>query len=388
MTAKRRMLGTVLGSVSCAVLVGIAFLFVMQLAKQPGKPPTPKRVPAEFDSRVPITEVTQTVVVPTLDTPLSEGQSAVWCASFQLAWDRLKADITQGPVQIRNAEIVTERLNRAHVSAADLQGEDYFAVAGTAAEGVAETIEREMTSRFPNAARPEFHLPAEALCAFAFLAASVPWRYEYHDNPAPLDFTDAAGHRTPVRSFGILDADSFQDGDAEYFRGQAALLWESEGTERTRDEFAVDLCRHSTPYQVVLARVVRKATLDETLNDIQHKIERTPPGNDRLGEEDTLLVPTMHWRIHHHFKELEGPDKVLTNGPMPGLFVAEAVQGLQFRLDRRGAEVASGAHIVFLNGGPRRLHFDRPFLLYVKNREGKQPFLVMWVENAELMQQF
>ena len=31
MTAKRQMLGTVLGGVSCAVLVGIAFLFVMRL---------------------------------------------------------------------------------------------------------------------------------------------------------------------------------------------------------------------------------------------------------------------------------------------------------------------------------------------------------------------
>ena len=38
---------------------------------------------------------------------------------------------------------------------------------------------------------------------------------------------------------------------------------------------------------------------------------------------------------------------------------------------------------------PRHFHFDRPFLIYVKKRGADySPFFVMWVDNAELMQEF
>src|SRR5262245_8297100 len=34
----------------------------------------------------------QTIIVPTLDSPIPDGKSAIWCVSFQLAWNRLKED--------------------------------------------------------------------------------------------------------------------------------------------------------------------------------------------------------------------------------------------------------------------------------------------------------
>jgi hypothetical protein len=38
------------------------------------------------------------------------------------------------------------------------------------------------------------------------------------------------------------------------------------------------------------------------------------------------------------------------------------------------------------DGGPKKLHFDRPFLIYLKKRDAARPFFVMWVDNAELLQ--
>ena len=35
----------------------------------------------------------QSVIIPTLDTPIPEGKNVIWCASFQMAWDRLKNDV-------------------------------------------------------------------------------------------------------------------------------------------------------------------------------------------------------------------------------------------------------------------------------------------------------
>lgn len=72
----------------------------------------------------------QTAIVPTLDTPIPDGQSAVWCASFQLAWDKLKAEVVKGPVEITNAKTVCDRLNKAGPVADDLPADGSYAAAG------------------------------------------------------------------------------------------------------------------------------------------------------------------------------------------------------------------------------------------------------------------
>jgi len=38
---------------------------------------------------------------------------------------------------------------------------------------------------------------------------------------------------------------------------------------------------------------------------------------------------------------------------------------------------------------PRHLYFNKPFLIYVKKRGAEySPFFVMWVDNAELLNEF
>lgn len=80
----------------------------------------------------------QTIVVPALDTPIPEGKNVIWCATFQMAWDRLKNDVIGEPVQIANAKDVAERLNDAVVTDADLPDGSYYAAAGFTKDGIAE----------------------------------------------------------------------------------------------------------------------------------------------------------------------------------------------------------------------------------------------------------
>jgi hypothetical protein len=78
----------------------------------------------------------QTVIVPTLDTPLPAGKNAIWCASFQLAWNRLSKDTLKDPIQVKNAEAVAERLNQAQLSEKDLPPGTFYAAAGVAGEAI------------------------------------------------------------------------------------------------------------------------------------------------------------------------------------------------------------------------------------------------------------
>src|SRR5207244_6123486 len=158
-------------------------------------------------------------------------------------------------------------------------------------------------------------------------------------------------------------------------------------------EFAVDLSKESSPNQLVLAYIPRKGTLAETLEDLKKKMEQEPSERvsfklqlHQLEEWDALLVPTMHWRILHHFHELEGADKPIENtGPLSGTWLEEAFQTLEFKLDRSGATIRSDSMGRAVLGGHWPLHFNRPFLLYMKKRGAKHPFFVVLVVNSEFV---
>src|SRR4051812_42135366 len=91
-----------LGVVVLVVLGGVLFLLYRQ--QDPGwvKEAEPQEdvVEKSFDGGS--DRLSQTQIVPTLDTPISEEQSAIWCASFQIAWNELRRSVVKGPVRIRN----------------------------------------------------------------------------------------------------------------------------------------------------------------------------------------------------------------------------------------------------------------------------------------------
>ncbi len=80
----------------------------------------------------------------------------------------------------------------------------------------------------------------------------------------------------------------------------------------------------------------------------------------------------------------------------PLRFIADARQSMRFRLDEYGAElVADTSMLVGENGDgalhidtlqPRRLVFDRPFLLALKEKKATVPYFLAWIGNADLME--
>ena len=73
-----------------------------------------------------------------------------------------------------------------------------------------------------------------------------------------------------------------------------------------------------------------------------------------------------------------------TNAELKGQRLDVAQQDIQFRLDRSGAELKSEAKIMMLPI-PTYFILDRPFLIYMKKRDAKSPYFVMWVDNAALL---
>jgi len=373
LTTLKRVLPAAL--IVAAVCVGAVLLF--HRGTRAYQPP-----PIAFDG--PSEDLKQTVIVPTLDTPIPENKNVIWCASFQIAWNEMRDEIVKEPIRIQNAEEIAQRLNNAKTTKDDLVPGSYYAKVGAVADGIIEQIQQEMANRFPDVPTPEIEASAEAFVAYAYLAANVKFTIPFFENTEEFLFG-----KTPVSSFGIREKDT----DAyNTLRSQVQILYRSADDDDYQSwyerEFVIDPCKDSSPNQLILARVKPKQTLAETLADMEAKIAGWNGTHDEHEFEsvDVLLVPNVFYRINHHFTGLEGTDKIILNEgcPIPGYWVRETSQMTDFKLDRSGAELKTEAVIVCENGA-RYFVFNRPFLIIMKKRGADRPFFVMWVDNAELL---
>jgi hypothetical protein len=346
------------------------------------RPYTPPTTAFSGDSK----DLRQSVVVPTLDTPMPKDMNVVWCGTLQLAWNRLGKDVLHGLPNVQGADVAS-RLNRTQFGEDDLPPDSYLAMAGFAKDGVVEKVKSGMKQRFHREVEIDPLEPNDIL-AYAYLEASAAFTIPFFDNRQPFRFRDFSGKTAEVTSFGIEEKHEYA---YDELREQIAVLYllRSKQNPENLDEFVIDLCRDSQPNQIVIACVPPKATLAETLDDIEKKTQefaRQPYSESyrKFGVRDVLLVPNLNWEVRHHFAELEGTDKPFLNAGFNEYHIAKAMQTIRFRLDRSGAELASE---VQMPCKPMATHFvcDRPFLIIVKKRGAERPFFVMWVDNAELL---
>jgi len=324
----------------------------------------------------------QTVIVPTLDSPCPPNKNVIWCSSFQLAWNEVRDKVIGAPLEVVRAEEIALRLNTAKQSSSDLEPRSFYAAGGRIRDGIVGKIKKDMATRFPSHPLPDFNDYDGGILAYSYLTANVPFKFPFEQVEKGVAFADSQGRETQVDAFGLPE--SLQN-KSRKTRQQVEVLYCRHSIEGDQyeeiSECAIDLCRYSRPYQVIVALVEPKGSLDRTLEYVRAQIDKARRfrGAGELGRTDILEVPEMVWKIDHRFLELVG--KVLANVKGP---ITEAMQTIEFRLDRSGAKVESEA-LLAAKSAPKRLRFNRPFLVYMQKRGSAQPFFVMWVDNAELL---
>ena len=350
----------------------------------------------EVDSK----SLKQTAVVATLDCPLPEHKNVIWCSTFQMAWDKFKTNVIGEPIQLRGAEQLADRLNLTAFRTSDIEENSCYANAGFVENGIIEQIRKDMAKRFPSEPVPVFderyrQLPDVAV-AYAYLNVDVGFKYTFYSLEHALAFEDSNGVRTGVAGFCTQSA--ARGGDYQNVREQVEVLHYDYGNGPETVEFAIDLCRHARPYQVILARIRPCKTLGETTQKMQEQLAGFKKDSDyevlrKLRPIDALIVPEVLYKLTHHFEELLG--KRFRNQGWREHFFFEALQKINFTLSRSGVTVKSEARMGATTSRrvestqPRHLHFDKPFLICVRKREaGATPFFLMWVDNAELMKSY
>ena len=101
---------------------------------------------------------------------------------------------------------------------------------------------------------------------------------------------------------------------------------------------------------------------------------------------DTLKIPNLSFNIRREYKELIGKTFIRNRDKTP-YSIAQAMQSIEFELDRTGGKVKSEALILAKEGAyfskPRHFNFDDTFYLFLIEKGKERPYLALRVQDIE-----
>jgi hypothetical protein len=181
-----------------------------------------------------------------------------------------------------------------------------------------------------------------------------------------------------VSCFGISKKRFNEDKDIACMQEQVKIH-----DYRHPDDFIITLATADPGVRIILAKIQPENTLQEMVDLVDERIERSFP--EDFSNIDELMVPKIRLQTYHTFHELI--HQHLANTGYEDWFFAEARQSVDFSLDESGALAQATGEIVKIKGPTSRIYaFDKPFLVICRDKDSKEPDIVAWIANTDVMQ--
>ena len=311
---------------------------------------------------------------------MSDGKNVIYCSTFQLAWSKLR-DIVKEEVHLENEPGDVARLNKGLITPKDISSEYYLAMGGFASENIVAKINDELRTKFkddPPQLKNDVHTPYD-IVIYSYLAKELRFSKEFESLKKPISFS-SHGKTSKVKAFGIKEYSSKKEHDE--LSKQVRLL-----SYKTDSDFILKLISKESSDDIVLAIVPPGKTLLDTVVTVMERIGMNGLNPIPLMHKDTLQIPKFNFQIAHQYTPLL--NKHFSNKSFEKYFINTAKQDILFKLDEKGLVLKSSAHLgvtlgVDLNK-PKQLIFDKPFILFLKEHDGKYPYFAMWIDNDELL---
>lgn len=371
--------------------------------------PKPHRVPV-----LNAADLKNTTVAPVLEQEALPGHSTLYCATFQMAWDRLRDDVIKEPVEMTRPPEWLDAINLARISKNDLTPGCYVSMAGYGKDGILPRLNETLKKRFgADAPVVRAMLRPNDILAYAFLLKKLPFKTKFEPFKDPFTFHTSSGD-AEVSSFGYKPGPGHKPKLRDMLEQVTIMHYGS------NSDFILKLTPEDDNDELILARFpdptskvdVKDGALIEPVddaNDQDHHKKTSPratlatwlelarsriresrlkPSERRMNEDERLQVPNFAFDITHDYDDLIG--RTVTNrilGPVRYVFTL-ARQRIRFELNETGAKLKSDS-IITLKGAirkePRAFIFEGPFLLYLKQKNTETPYLVVWVDSTDLL---
>lgn len=322
-------------------------------------------------------QLKQTRITCVMDEPVISGTNLVYCSTFQLAWNELKDGIIKSDIRMQDEPPMVELFNKGLATKKDISDSAYMAMAGFGRDGIVDKINQALKGKFQDQApKVSEQVGSDEILAYAFLYKNLKFKYVFGKSKYPIDFKAASGNIS-VKGFGI-DVDVEIPDYEEVVKQVSILDYQSD------DDFIIRLLTTSVDDEIIMAKINPGKTISEMISTVQSRIKRGTPAS--FGSRDILSIPKIDFNVSHSYNELL--NKNFTNKGWQEYFIRKALQAIRFRLNEIGVILKSESRSIYSKGSSyvaRRLVFDKPFLIYLKEKDGQSPYFAMWVDNPELL---
>ena len=317
-----------------------------------------------------------------LNDTISQDENLIYCATVNLTWNEL-SEFMKGKVTFGQPNETVDFLNRKSFTKDMLDEKCYLAYADLVENGIVNKIVKNLKEKFDETSKIDFNsldLKPSDILAYSFLLKILTFEKKFEALGNHLYFSGEL-----VDAFGIKKVN---DDTEEKLKNQVYVLH-----YKNPDDFSVSL-RTQSQNVIILVKTPTVDTieniieLNETLIEASLKTSLERP-EFRLQKNESLMIPKIEFDLEHHFKEMIGQD-LYVDGEHADYYIADAVQFIKFVLNEEGAKLRSEMAmfakrcISFNEPKPRQFIFDKPFLIYLKEKDSPLYFAA-WVANTEIL---
>ena len=310
----------------------------------------------EFPEVKNLSEYKNTDFNPTLEHKITKDKNHVYCATLLFAWDEVKNQI--------NAPLIIS----------DQYGDLKLLHQSTSYENVLNKNEYDVSGE----------IEENRIKATAIFKKSLPFEIKLQKFNNKLVFN---GQK--VESFGVTGFD-----DYELLKNVKIAYYKDD------NNFIIKLVPKDAEHEIILFKT---SEIFNSFAEMTTEIKKlTEIGiseikNDKINwkyyinEEDEIIIPKFNFNIETNYTSLEGNN---FNAEKQNYIIEKAWQRTAFILNESGAEIVSEAKIEVAaveeieeieKPKPKKMIFDKPFLILLKRTDSKNPYFGLWTTNTELM---
>ena len=310
-----------------------------------------------FPKALPISTLKNTSFIPSLNNDAPSADNVIYASAFLFAWDELR-QVLGSPFTLSKADKMLLDLNLDTTFKSSLDKGEY------------ET---------------EVRSTGTSLKITASFKKSLPFTTEMDTVSEGRPF---AFYGYPVRSFGMPYYD-------EKIAKQISILY-----YRNDDHFIIKITPGDPDQEIILAKgLTNDRNMKGMLKELEKLIaigaaeqkSRAKSENYQLNLEDQIVIPVIRFNLEKNYSNFIG---TVLHLPAGRDSITAAMQRTAFVLNEHGAKVEAVASVETeaapaVIGNEQEKHkllwFDKPFVVILRKTGISQPYLMMKIENTELM---
>lgn len=209
----------------------------------------------------------------------------------------------------------------------------------------------------------------------AYFKKYITFNESYEKLKKPIDFY-INENTFQVEGFGIENFDK-SNSKHKLLKNQFEVIYFSFGSERT-NKIIIKLLSKSNSDEIILSTAFIGKTLQESYEAIQDKVNNNK-NQFKIPEKSNLKIPKIKFNILHIFQEFTGKN-------IKNKIIKNAQQEIYFSLDEAGLSLWAFTEIFFeTKSTGLNIVFNGPFILYLKNKNEKLPYFMLYIDNDELL---